>query len=364
MIRRRSLQIGMIVAALLGVVVSCSSCSPGYVLRGAYEEAKILAQRQNIDVVIADPATSAEERRKLTVVKEARTFAMFMQLTPKQSFTKYTRLDKNVLTWVVVGCRPDSFEVATWWYPIVGRMPYKGFFEKEDAEGLAEELRQGGYEASVRGSEAFSTLGWFNDPVLTPTLRQSEYRIAQTVIHESVHATVWIPNNVAFNESLANYVGIEGAAQFFASPVCDNGTCGSLSPEARRSAGENTRKNELLVAAQVEALYQDLSELYKGPASKEEKLAQREAIFTKHVTPLRSAMPKLSILQKMNNAEIVQLILYMTKLHDFEQVYRSSGSWAVFFDKMREIAKNAKCNSSVDPFYELRRQASKVDSNP
>src|SRR5690606_33281988 len=98
---------------------------------------------------------------------------------------------------------------------IVGSVPYKGFFEKEDAEHAAQKLELAGFETWVRGTDAFSTLGWFDDPVLSTTLSNSIPSIVDTVIHESVHSTVWIKGRVDFNESLANFIGGQGAYQFF-----------------------------------------------------------------------------------------------------------------------------------------------------
>ena len=356
----RPLQIALPALAMLGIVASCSSCSPAYVLRGAYEETKILLKRRDIDTVLGDPTTTAQERVKLEIVKAARSFSFELGLAPGRSFTKYTRIDKDVLTWVVVGCRPDSFTLVTWWYPIVGRFPYKGYFEKADAEGEARSLEAAGYETWVRGSEAFSTLGWFNDPVLTPTLKQPEYRIAETVIHETVHRTVWIPDQVAFNESLANFVGAQGALQFFerALQACGADAQCAARQSRLRDAARAAAENEFKIAAVVESLYADLQQLYESGAAREEKLARRQVIFKQHIGPLRAEIPNLSILHSVNNAEIVQLVLYMTQLGEFAGLHRAlKGDWRAFIDKMREIAQIVKNDSNADPFVELRRIA-------
>jgi len=155
----RRLSLGVILAALSG-------CSPFYVIRAAYEEGKILMNRKEIAEAIAAPDTSPDERNKLELVLEAREFAIGMGLTPGESFTKFTHVDRDTLAWVVLGSKPDSFTLYTWWFPIVGRVPYKGFFEKASADAAAAALERRGYESWVRGTEAISTLGWFNDPVL------------------------------------------------------------------------------------------------------------------------------------------------------------------------------------------------------
>ena len=353
MVRNRALRLLLIVCIASSLVASCTSCSPVYVLRAAFEEGKILANREEIDSVLKESSTTEQEKLKLQIVKDSREFAISLGLTPGKSFTKYTRIDKDVLTWVVVASRADSFSLHTWWFPIAGTMPYKGFFDKEDAEAEAAHLKQEEYETWVRGSEAFSTLGWFNDPVLTPTLKQPEARIANTVIHESVHATVWIKDNVAFNESLANFVGMEGAVQFF-TKQCEQCTesdltcktnCAKLLENATRA-----QSTERLIARTVEALFDDLKALYKGSEPKDEKLNKRQVIFAKHIEPLRALFPTMTILEKINNAEIIQLILYMTHLDSFDKVYaKCDRKWDIFLGKMRDIAKDVDQNGS-DPF--------------
>src|SRR5690606_29809700 len=110
---------------------------------------------------------------------------------------------------------PICFEPYTWWFPIVGRVPYKGFFDFDEAHEQARRLDARGYDTYVRPSAAFSTLGWFNDPVLNTVLRYSDVDLVQTVIHELTHNTIYIAGQAGFNESFATFVGDRGAAAFF-----------------------------------------------------------------------------------------------------------------------------------------------------
>ncbi|NLF25648.1 MAG: aminopeptidase [Deltaproteobacteria bacterium] len=185
-------------------------CSPLYITQAVYQESLILLRRRSISKVIADPNTHPDLKIKLQLVLDARAFAMRIGLEPRGSFTKYTHMDQDVLTWVLAASRPDAFILKQWWFPFVGRVPYRGFFEKADALSAAAALQDQGYETSIRGAEAFSTLGWFNDPVLSTTLQRSAPSIVETVLHESTHSTIWVPGHVDFNESLANFVGIQG----------------------------------------------------------------------------------------------------------------------------------------------------------
>jgi predicted aminopeptidase len=336
-------------------------------MEAAYEESKILLNRQDIDEVVREGKEDETTTEKLRYVLAARNFAQAKNLTPGDSFTKFTRVDKDVLVWVLLGSRPDSFQVHTWWYPIVGTIPYKGFFDKEDALEGAKELQERGFETQVRGSEAFSTLGWFNDPVLSTTLRHPPTRVVNTVIHEVFHQTVWIPGHVDFNESAANYIGFRGAAEFFSYPHLQGDACGTgefteeigelckeVPPEhVERAAWVETFEHKLGDA--VMKLYTELNELYESDVSKEEKLKRRVDIFEGIMTPLREENPNLKILKEINNAEIMQLKLYLTELPLFDALYRKhDGDWDTFIDSLREIGKAVEKDKEVKPFELLR----------
>lgn len=341
---------------LLPIVLLLTACSPGYVLRAAYEQTKILAARENIEAVVAQPDTTPAEREKLQLVIEAREFAKTIGLDPGGSFTKYTRINRDVLSWVVVGSKKDSFTLAAWWFPFVGTVPYKGFWEKEDAVAQAKELEGEDYETWVRGTDAYSTLGWFNDPVLSTMLRREPHDIVNTVIHESTHSTVWVKNHVDFNESLANFVGNEGAILFYEKKkeLCPDEPCRvAATTMIEKTRQERARDLELSVL--LMALRDELDALYTSNASYEEKLSRREEIFEHHIAPLRIRFPGMKTLQKINNAEIVQLILYMTRLETFNALFQSSGrSIEHFMEKIRSIADKVSHDSETKPFDEAR----------
>ena len=348
---------------LVGVVVSLATgCSPGYVMRAAYEQSKILLARQEISEALKDESVSPELKEKLRVVLASREFAESIGLSPGNSFTKFADIGKDTLAWVVVASKKDSFELHTWWFPIVGRVPYKGYFDLEDAKAIAKELEAEGYEAFVRGTDAFSTLGWFNDPVLSTTLQGPKYRIANTVIHESVHSTVWIKGNVPFNESFANFVGNEGTVQFFNALItkclgvseCGEGLVKAYHSELSNS--EKERAFQFEFAQLIDLLYSDLDQLYKrSDLSFDQKLAQREEVFARHLGAFRLRYPELKALQKLNNAEIIQLKLYLSQLDLFNKLFdRMQREWSAFMGAIKEIAGKIERQEAFDPFQELK----------
>jgi len=326
--------------------LSIFGCSPGFYIRAAYEESKILLARQNIQKLIKEKNINPELQRKLKLVTDARDFAEKMGLTPKQSFTTYSQVDNDVLVWVVAGCKPTSFELHTWWFPIVGEVPYKGFFSKKAAEKEERRLQTLGFETSIRGSEALSTLGWFNDPVLSTTLKNQDDWIVNTVIHETTHSTVWIPGSVPFNESLASFVGFQAAIEFYTS-IADPHWIGIA----------NKRNDmEFEIALVLEDLYSELDELYKSKASEQVKLILRSKIFTKHVNPLHKKYPEMRILKEINNSQLMQLKFYMTKLTSFKKLWiKVDRNWPNFFTEIKKISSLSKDNSKLDPYKHLEQ---------
>lgn len=358
---RGTLKLGGIMAF---VSLFVGACSPGYVLQAAYQQSKILLGRRQIEQVILDPDTPQEEREKLRVVLQARAFAGELGLKTGRSFTSYTDVGKDTLAWIVVASRKDSFALYQWWFPIVGTVPYKGYFDESEARAQGAHLETLGYESSIRGTEAFSTLGWFNDPVLSTTLKNPPSRIANTVIHESVHATVWIQGNVAFNESLANFVGMQGAIEFFTRQRDEchrsNGACQIF--EERLLAASRDKTFQLDFGDIVTEVISKLEALYgSAELTSEQKIARRQEVFDSAIAPFRAKYPKVTVLQQINNAEIVQYRLYLTQLRRFERLFLQSGSsWSTFLGAIREIRDTVEKDPSKDPFALLENVTEKT----
>jgi predicted aminopeptidase len=314
-------------AAARSLVLACSlalsACSPLYVVRAGIEEAKILSRRRPIARVIEDPATASETRRKLTLVLQARDFADHaLDLDVGESYTTYSWVESDTLLLVVTASEKDRFRAHTWWFPIVGHVPYKGFFNFDAAFGEADRLEESGLDVQVRPSSAFSTLGWFNDPVLNTLLRYDDVSLANTVIHELLHNTIYIPSRISFNESFANFVGERGAIEFFCNREGeDSARCIS----ARNAWADNLRYADFLssLVADLEAIYN------RDDLDREAKLARREVVFgaarerfTAEVEPmLLTNLFRGFSRRPLNNATLIGTRLYYDRLDLFESVY-------------------------------------------
>src|SRR5690606_18318309 len=169
------------------------------------------------------------------------------------SYTTFSQLDSDTLALVLSAARKDRFEAHTWWFPIVGHVPYKGFFSERKARGEIEKLERKGYDTYLRPTSAFSTLGWFNDPLVSPLLRYDSVSLAATVIHEVFHNTLYLSAQATFNESLAEFVGSRGAIAF----LC--GRFGEGSPQCDTARG--AWEDELLFGRFLSDLVADLEAL-------------------------------------------------------------------------------------------------------
>ncbi|HEX2201670.1 MAG TPA: aminopeptidase [Longimicrobium sp.] len=314
-------------ALLLAVAFTASACSPGYVLRAAWEEAKILNRRQPISRVIADSAQPAETRAKLALVLEARGFAAdSLGLRAGKSYTLFSRVESDTLAMVLSAAYRDRFQAKTWWFPIVGSVPYRGYFELDDAEAAARKLQRQGLDTYLRPTAAFSTLGWFNDPLLSTLLRYDEVSLANTVIHEILHNTYYASGQAVFNESFANFVGGRGAIEFF----CRRD--GPESPRCRRATA--AWEDDLLFGAFLSSLVDDLRALYgRTDVTSEQKVAMREEVFARaRERYTREVKPKLQVDNfdrfvggELNNATIISRRIYYDRLDLFERVYEARG---------------------------------------
>ncbi len=212
----RSFWIRALLLAVLAGGALATACSPIYVIKAGLAEAKILRARRPLPDVILDPATDERTRGKLTLVREARRYAIEeLELDVGDSYTTFTPLEKDTLALVLSAAHRDRLVSKTWWFPVVGSIPYRGFFGVDDAKSEQRKLEEQGYDTYLRATGAFSTLGWFADPLVSSVLRADEVDVVATVLHELSHNHLFVKGQVRFNESFSNFVGRTAAADFF-----------------------------------------------------------------------------------------------------------------------------------------------------
>lgn len=327
-------------AALVVVLGSVlSGCSPFYVLRAVYEEGKILWRREPIAQYLENPTVGKDVQEKLRLVLAVREYARdVLKLNVGGSYSSYSYIDRPDLTYILTAAPRTELRPYTWWFLIVGRVPYKGYFSREDADAAAKELEARGYDTSVRPAAAFSTLGWFDDPLLSHLLRYDKIILADVVFHELFHNTLYVKGAGSFNESVANFVGARAAIDFFRDRLGE----GSAEHERAMRAWEE----ELEFSKFIESLAGDLDELYARKISKEDKLRLREEVFergkeewSQWIAKKPSHRFRNFAQQKLNNAIIIRYQLYLKNLTLFEALYEAKGNNLVAtIDVIREAA--------------------------
>jgi predicted aminopeptidase len=355
---RRSVLMTLAIAALVA-----TACSPLYVLRAGAAESRILSRRRPIAEVIRDPSTTDADREKLRLVTEARNYARHvLDLNAGNSFRSYSWVESDTLLLVVSGARKDRFEPYTWWFPIVGRVPYKGFFDFDAAHRQAERLAAEGYDTYVRPTGAFSTLGWFNDPLLNTVLRYDDVDLVSTVIHELLHNTLFIPSQISFNESFASFVGDRGTIEFF---CMRDGETSENCARARDAWADN-----LLYGGFISDLIERLETLYaRADLDSDAKVRKREVVFTdartrfaRDVEPgLRTSAFRSFPRRTLNNATLIGIRLYYHRLDLFEAAYQRLGG-----DLIASIAAidSVAHAGARDPFAALARLAGATERKP
>ena len=316
--------LGIITLAVF-VVSLISGCSPLYVMRAAYEEGKILWRREPIADYLGKPDLVPDTGEKLRLVLEVREYAKdVLKMNVGGSYATYSYVDRPDLAFIVTAAPRTELKPYTWWFLFVGRVPYKGYFSKEDAEQAAAELEAQGYDTNVRTSAAFSTLGWFDDPLLSHLLRYDKVTLAEIIFHELLHSTFYVKGAGDFNESFANFVGARAAIEFFRDK---RGAASAEYQEAVRDWQE-----ELEFSAFIEDFAKSLDELYRRDISYEDKLRLREELFQKaredwsrRIADLpRSRFRRFSE-QPLNNAGVINYLLYFRNLKLFDEVYHAQG---------------------------------------
>lgn len=256
--------------ALASALALClSSC---YV---AVQGSRYLALRSravSAERALENPATPAAARGLLERARAIREFAVEkLGHRDTESYKALVELDADRLATIVSACASDSFDRYLWNYPVVGRLPYKGFFKPEEAEREAARLKRKGLDVIVRPVDAFSTLGWFADPLFSFMAGYDDAELAETILHEMAHATVFVKQAQDFNEEFATFVGRQGALAYLES-AC--GSDGEPTEKARWS-----REDSRTFAAYLKDTARALAEIYSSGVSREEKLRLKAEVI-------------------------------------------------------------------------------------
>ena len=280
-----------------------TGCSPIYITKAGYYQSRLLLSRQENNSFLSDPEVNNSIKHKIELTNEILKFAKDLGLNTEERY-KTTSLFKFPSLWVATAAPEFDLKPYTWWFPVVGEVPYKGFFDKEDAEEEIQSLAKSGLDTSIRQASAFSSLGWFQDPLTSKLLDLDDYHFTNTIFHELFHSTIWVKNHAPFNETLANIFGSWAAIDFLQ----------RSHPELLQQAKDSLIK-DCEIAMTLKDAKQSLNLLYSSPLGIEEKRLQKEKIYSSLFAKLNKSTTKNSTPQsksqlKVNNASFMSFFTY------------------------------------------------------
>jgi predicted aminopeptidase len=314
----------LLVAASLCLCL-LNGCGVGFLWQASVGQIKLLARRQPIEEVLHNGALSNEAQKKLRLVLDVRAFATdeLGLHASKESYTTFVDVGGPYVTYNVSASRKDALEPYIWRFPIVGRVPYKGYFSKAAAQRQEQKLIAQGYDTYLRGVRAYSTLGYFGDPVLSSMLAYHDFDLIDTIIHELVHQTVWIKGNVSFNESLASFVAEKATRLYLAQRH------GVTSSAYRLYL--DLQADEAVFQAYMHGIIERAEALYGESLSREEILRRREQLFLAARDDYPSIFPHMKTKRYrrffeqrwLNNAVLLSFRRYHRDMSFFEQALAS-----------------------------------------
>lgn len=322
--------------AVAAVSVLTSGC---YLVQAAGGQMAVMAKRQPITQVVANPATDAKVRRQLQAVEAIRDYASRELLLPDNgSYRRYADIHRPYVVWNVFAAPEFSLSPRQWCFPIAGCVAYRGYFKERRALRFAQNLRAQGLDVATGGVAAYSTLGHFDDPVLNTMLGWSDVQLASIIFHELTHQLLYVANDSAFNEALATMVEQEGVQRWLQASGRDHDLAVYREQQDRYA---------LVVALLIDARAR-LSKLYAqslDPVDMRRRKAQEFTALRARFDALKShwnghAPYEAWFVQELNNAHLASVATYYVCVPGFTRELRAAdGDLARFYARARELAK-------------------------
>lgn len=325
------------VAAAILVLGGCATA--GYYAQSVGGHLSLMAKRQNVDILVEDPSTPPELKEKLTRAEAIRTFAIQeLALPDNGSYRTYVDVGKPYVTWNVVATPTLSLTAKTWCFPVAGCVSYRGYFDEADARAYGDELAAENMDVAVVGARAYSTLGWFDDPILNTVLFDAEYRFAGTLFHELAHQRLYVAGDSSFNESYAVAVEREGVRRWLARD----------STPGMQEAYERERERRDQFLELVLATRSKLETLYASSMDDAGKLREKARLFDElraGYAGLRASWGGYSgyeawFASDLNNAKLALLVTYNVHVQAFEHLLaEQQGDMARFHAAAEALSK-------------------------
>lgn len=302
--------------AMAGVWLGLSGC---YLTQQAYYQNNLINSRLPVSHVLADPATPEDLKDKLKLLEKVKAYAALQGLNSEGAYDSFVDNGQGAMSYLVFAAPIDELTSKTWWFPVVGSVPYLGFFQKADRDEEAAELERQGFDVYRAQSMAFSSLGYFEDPVYSSQFKYSDRMFSHTIFHELVHRTIWVPGSTSFNENLAEFVADQLNHQFIGANVASPSS-GLLD---KRVARKKTR------IAFVDEAKDKLRGFYQGRGRK--LLAESRSVFLQEREKILAATykkyynPSDSHHRRWNNASLLAASLYLPDYDIFAKAFACTG---------------------------------------
>lgn len=338
----RAVKLGFAAGLALALATAGGCANLGYYFQSVSGHLDLLGRRQPIELLLADPATAPALSNKLSAVLRLREFASRDLALPENgSYRQYADLQRPFVVWNVFAAPELSTQLREWCFPVAGCVAYRGYFDKAQAEAFAASLRAEGLDVFVNGVPAYSTLGWFDDPVLNTFVHYPDTELARIIFHELAHQVVYVKNDTVFNESFATAVENEGMGRWLAARASD--------AERRAHAAAQERKQQFI--ALTLKYRKRLAEHYGSPAPDAEKRgakAQLLAAMREEYLALKQGWGGFAgydrwFQQQPNNATLASVAAYTEMVPAFERLLaKAQGDLPRFYGAVKEIGKLPK----------------------
>ncbi len=317
---------------LAALAAGCESIS--YYTQAIGGQLNLLAAARPIDAWLADPSTPPALRSRLEQAQRIREFASrSLGLPENGSYHAYAELGRPYVVWNVYAAPEFSVEPKQECFPFAGCVSYRGFFSEQDARRHAAQLRSQGYDVHVAGVAAYSTLGWFDDPLLSTFIQHSDTQLARVVFHELAHQLVYARNDTTFNESFAVAVEEEGVQRWLEAE--------GRGAELDAFRASQARKREF--AVRIKQTRERLASLYGLGLPREIMLEHKRGEFERLRADYAAIVPA-----EPNNAFLVSIALYTELVPAFERLLAAShGDMPKFYQAVKELAKSPKDERKV-----------------
>lgn len=298
----------------------------------------VLARSQPIPELLADTETPAALKQRLNYILTLRTFAEEQLALPVgDHYLNYADIERPFVVWNVFAAPRLSFAAKHWCYPVAGCASYRGYYRPEHARALAQQLQQQGYDVHVGGVAAYSTLGWFDDPVLNTFIQRSDTRLADLLFHELAHQRLYLPGDTVFNESFATVVAREGVKRWLQ----------QQDAAQQWQAYQRDQQVQTTFITLVLDYRQRLEQLYASDLSEEEKLQQKDQVIAQLEQAYQQQKAQWGegyydhwFAQPINNARLLTIATYHDQVPAFSQLLANHYyDFAAFYQACVELTQ-------------------------